>query len=194
MISAATRVLRLAFVSNTATKPTLADDPLIDFVAYARDSVLTGTLRLDANRLTDLLNGSDELDLVEVLRFGLDGSIVEADRAVVKCADLIAVKAGLPRGSKTLRHPTRQSAVAAGGGPYLMHGYIHGRPGADPMIHLGRRPPMVPLTDATIAYQTARGWKRDDASTLIINRDAADWLRPAREDEGTHLGRRSGAA
>jgi hypothetical protein len=75
-----------------------------------------------------------------------------------------------------------------------MHGYMHGRPGADPMIHLGRRPPMIPLTDATIAYETAHGFQREDASTLIINRDVADWIRPAREDELARLGRTWGAA
>jgi hypothetical protein len=42
---------------------------------------------------------------------------------------------------------------------------------------------MIPLTDATIAYDTAEGWRHEAASTLIVNRDTADWIRLAKEDE-----------
>lgn len=84
--------------------------------------------------------------------------------------------------------------MAAGAGPFYIHGYLHGRPGTDPLVHLGRRPVMVPLTDATIGYKTPRGWQRDVASTLILNRDAAAWLRAAKEDELARFARLSGAA
>jgi hypothetical protein len=151
-------------------------------------------LRLDADRLTDLLNGSDELDLLDVVCLGLDGGIAQADRVLVPRAELIAVKAGNPRGRSSLRHPTRQVAVVAAAGRYVMHGYVHGRPGADPMIHLGRRPAMIPLTDATIAYATPDGWRHDAATTLIVNRDTADWMRLAKEDELMRLSRQWGAA
>jgi hypothetical protein len=75
-----------------------------------------------------------------------------------------------------------------------MHGYVHGRPGADPMLHIGRRPPMIPLTDAMIAYDTLDGWRHDEASTLIVNRDTADYIRLGREDERARLARQWGAA
>lgn len=194
MLSAATRVLRLTFERTSPAAEVPADGALIEFVGYALDCLLTGSLRLEADRLSDLLNKTDEIDLVEVVCHGLEGNVVQADHVVVTRADLVAVAAGDPRGRSSLRQHTRQVAVAAGAGPYVMHGYIHGRPGADPMLHLGRRPPMVPLTDATIAYETADGWRRDDASTLIVNRDTADWFRLAREDELAHLGRQPGAA
>jgi hypothetical protein len=182
MFRAATRILRLGFETTTTPPgPTGDEQALTDFVAYASDSIVTGLVRLDAHRLTDLLNDTDELELVEVLSLGLDGGVAEADRVVVERTELIAVKAGNPRGSATLRHHTRQVAVTAGAGRYLMHGYIHGRPGADPMLHISRRPPMVPLTDATIVYETGHGRQVDHASTLIINRDVADWIRPARD-------------
>jgi hypothetical protein len=180
MLTAATRVLRLAFVPATTAQADPTPEPLLDFVAYARDCILAGSLILSADRLTDLLNASDELDLLDVLCLGLDGTVVERERVAVMRTDLLAVKAGDPRGNPALRHRTRQVPIVAGASGYLIHGYIHGRPGADPMIHLGRRPSMVPLTDATISYNTARGHRRDDASTLIVNRDLADWIRPAK--------------
>lgn len=194
MFSAATRVLRLSFAPKGPATEAPDDPRLIDFVAFAHESLLAGRLELDADRLTDLLNDSDELELVDVLCMGLDGGIVEADRVVVPRAELVAVKAGDPRGRPSLRRATRQMEVTAGAGPYWMHGYVHGRPGADPMIHLGRRDPMIPLTDAVIGYESAHGWRRDVASTLIVNRDVADWMRPARDDDLARLGRASGAA
>lgn len=194
MFNAATRVLRLRFVAPSAPAQDLEADRVIEFVAYSHEAVLSGLLRLDADRLTDMLNASDELDLVDVVCLGLDGGIAEADRVVVPRAELVAVKAGDPRGRPSLRRPTRQVAVAAGAGRYIMHGYVHGRPGADPMMHIGRRPPMIPLTDATIAYETPEGWRNDEAATLIVNRDSADWMRLAKEDELARLSRQWGAA
>jgi hypothetical protein len=193
MLSVATRVLRLAFVA-APPKAVPEGDPVIEFVAYAPECALVGSLRLTADRLTDLLNATDELELVDILCLGFDGVTVEAERQLVKCSDLIAVKAGDPRGSPALRRPTRQVAVSIGAGPYVMHGYIHGRPGGDPMVDFARRPSMVPLTDATIGYKTEHGWQRDDASTLIVNRDSADWMRLATDNDLAYLARRTGAA
>jgi hypothetical protein len=72
--------------------------------------------------------------------------------------------------------------------------YDDGRPGANPTFDFARRPRMVPLTDATLGYETAGGWQRDDASTLIVNRDAADWMRFATDNDLAYLARRTGAA
>jgi hypothetical protein len=194
VLSTATRVLRLTFAPALPSAPAPDDGLIIDFVAYARECMLAGRLRLDVDRLTDLLNTTDELELVDVIALGFDGGIVESDRVVIPTTELIAVKAGNPRGRPSLRVRTRQAAVAAGAGPYVMHGYVHGRPGADPMIHIGRRAPMIPLTDAMIAFETPDGQRHDEASTLIVNRDAADWIRLAREDELPRLIREPGAA
>jgi hypothetical protein len=194
MRTVATRVLRLALVPKRSATQAPAEDLLIEFVAYARESQLSGLVHLTADRLTDLLNATDELELLDVLCLGLAGGVAEADRVVVARDELVAVKAGEPRGRPSLRRPTRQVAVGVASGPYAMHGYMHGRPGADPMIRLGRRPPTVPLTDAVIAYEAHDGWRREDASTLIVNRDTADSIRPAREDEVGRLGRQWGAA
>ena len=171
-----------------------ADDRLIDFVAYGHETLLAGSIHLDADRLTDLLNGSDELELLDVVCLTPDGSLVDTERAVIARTELVAVKAGDPRGRPVLRRRTRQSAVAAGAGRYVIHGYVHTRPGADAMVDVGRRPPMIPLTDATIVYEMADSRRRDHASTLILNRDVADWMRPALPDELARLFSARGAA
>jgi hypothetical protein len=189
LLAAATRVLRLTFVRERPASDAPGAAPIIDFIAFGHECLVAGRLRLDADRLTDLLNGTDELELVDVVGLGLDGGVLDANRVLVPRRELVAVKAGDPRGRASLRRTTRQVAVTAAAGRYVMHGYIHGRPGADPMIHLGRRPPMIPLTDATIAYETSQGWRVEDASTLIVNRDVAEYFRLAKEDELARLTR-----
>jgi hypothetical protein len=194
LLTAATRVLRLRFVSDDVRTTHDTTVPTIDFVAYGHETVFAGTIRLDADRLTDLLNATDELELVDVVCIGRDGRVVEAERAVIPRAEVIAVKAGEPRGRSSLRRRARQTAVGAAAAGYKMHGYLHTRPGADPLLDLGRRPPMVPLTDATIVYEAHDGWRRERATTLILNRDTADTVRLARPDELDRLLAHRGAA
>src|SRR3954452_17211063 len=124
LMTAATRVLRLTFEPSASSRDSHQSVPLIDFVAYGHEAMLAGRLPLDADRLTDLLNASDEVELVDVVSLGVEGDVVETDLAVVRRRELVAVKAGDPRGRPSLRKPTRQSAVLAGAGRYVMHGYI----------------------------------------------------------------------
>ena len=161
----------------------MPDQPApIEFVAYAADCLLAGLLRLDAGRLSDLLNETDEVELMDAVFHGLaDGRVFDVDTVALARADLIAVKAGGPRGSVARRRPTRQHPIAIGAGPYAIHGHVHARPGADPLLDFGRRPTMLPLTDAVIRYEASNGWRSDRAATLIVNRDAVDWIRPASE-------------
>jgi hypothetical protein len=194
LLTVATRVLRLRFVPEDASPGPRNDVPTIDFVAYGHETVFAGSIRLEADRLTDLLNATDELELIDAVGMARDGSVVEVERALVPRAEIVAVKAGEPRGRPSLRRRTRQTAVGAVAAGYTMHGYLHTRPGADPMIDLGRRPPMVPLTDATIVYEAHDGWRRDRASTLILNRDTAEAVRLARPDELERLLTQRGAA
>ena len=190
MVGIATRVLRLAFAHAVADEVE-PEDRRLDFAAYAAGSLLAGRIRLDADRLTDLLNATDEIELLDVICITLEGRVVETERATIRRSELLAVKAGEPRGSRAHRHRTRQTAVSVATGPYMITGYLHTRPGADPMTDVGRRPPMIPLTDASISYQVHSEWRREDASTVIVNRDVADWIRPARERD--IIGRRGAA-
>jgi hypothetical protein len=181
MLGAATRVLRLSFSRPEVNE---ADDvPRLEFVAYAADRLLVGSIQLEADRLTDLLNACDELELVDITWLGLHGQIGETSSATITRSELLVVKAGLPRGNPARRHRTRQAPVVTAIGPYLVYGYLHSRPGSDPLVDLGRRAPMVPLTDASICYERNGKLHREDASTFIVNRDRADSIRRARESE-----------
>jgi hypothetical protein len=188
-VQAVTRILRLAFdrrVRDVPGAPSVAElaseARSIEFVAYTDDWSLSGLIALDAARLTDLLNDADEVDLVDVVVQSLaTGEVEEAARLLLPRRELVAVKAQLPRGNPAGRRPTRKHAIAFGAGRYLLHGHVHARPGADPLIDAARRAPIIPLTDATVRFSFANAWRCDAADVLLVNRDRTDWFRLAPE-------------
>ncbi len=189
MLGAVARILRLVFDPRPASsdgEPSSKDEtpPEVEFVAYTDDCALVGRIRLDAERLTDLLNGADEVELIDIGVLSLrTGQLGGAERITLPRAELFAVMAQPPRGNPARRRPTRQHPVAFGAGRYLLHGHVHTRPGADPLVDLGRRASMIPLTDATVRYSFEREWHCDETGVLVVNRDRADWARPASDGE-----------
>ena len=69
-------------------------------------------------------------------------------------------------------------------GPYLVLGRIHLLPGQDPMQNVLQRDPMIPLTDATIAYTVAGTVVARDITTIIVNRHLVEWI-TATDDEAS---------
>jgi hypothetical protein len=191
VLAAVARVLRLVFSPPEPTRDQAPaeglDEPTpreVEFVAYTDDCALVGRIRLNAERLTDLLNGADEVELVDIGVLSLrTGQLGGAERITLPRAELFAVMAQPPRGNPARRRRTREHPVAFGSGRYLLHGHVHTRPGADPLVDLGRRPPMIPLTDATIRYAFEREWHCDQTGVLVVNRDRADWARAASDLE-----------
>jgi len=62
-------------------------------------------------------------------------------------------------------------------GPYTALGLLHSAPGQMPLPGLTQRGPMVPLSDATLAFHSRGALVMRDVGTLIINRDVLDWVR-----------------
>jgi hypothetical protein len=180
----ATRVLRLAFSrpqeEEEEPAPSAPERAPVEFGGFSEDCVFSGYLDLDADRLSDLLNECDEVDLVNVAVQRLDnGEVLAQERLTVMRSELIAVRAGEPRGNPNRRRLTRQTPVVGLAGPYTFEGFLHSRRGADPGIDLGRRGPMVPLTDATIRFTMGSERLIQEVATLIVNRDVLSALRPA---------------
>jgi hypothetical protein len=202
MIQRMGRRLRLALdganetVEDVATLlPTLADadaanaavvapGPLVDFVAYADDCTLSGQIRLGTERLADLLNGKDEWQLLNVMAESFDGvELVESTEVMILRHDIIVVHATGPRGSNEQRHRTNLHPVVVSAGKLRIRGYLHARPGLDPVgvIHRGR--PMVPLTDASIEYVHHAMLERRKVGTVLVNRDRIDVIDRAADHE-----------
>ena len=162
----------------------VTDVPLIRFAAYVANQRVFGWVRLDADRLTDLLNAHDELHLLEVglesLPNGWPGTV---DEVVIHRRDLVAVHATGPRGVAASWQANQSHPVAIQSGPYLIGGYLHVPPGMDPIESARSRPPLVPLTDALIEFWAHGRREHQSIGTIIVNRDKADWIRVVTHDD-----------
>ena len=157
--------------------------PLVDFVAYAEDCTLSGRIRLQADRLTDMLNDHEELQLVDVMVQSLvDRGAVEVREVVVPRDDLLLVHGTPPRGDLKRRTRTRQTYVVIEAGPYVVRGYLHSTPFLDAVAALQRRGPMIPLTDAVVDFRIEDEWHRQRVGTVLVNRLSID-----RVDETSEL-------
>jgi hypothetical protein len=156
----------------------------VEFAAYAEDCRLFGFYRLHHDRLSDALNDASDYELVDVMvvRLG-DGVGSQAKQFVVSRDELLAVRAAGPRGDPARRARRRPSPVTIQTGPYRIHGYIHGTPGADPLQDIRRRRPMVPLTESWIEYESLGAMHRARTGTIIVNRFLMDSIRIAHDDE-----------
>ena len=158
--------------------------PLVRFDAYGRHHRLFGWVALRADRLTDLLNGHEELLLTDVEIEDLeDGVTRSVDEILIRRGDLIAVHASGPRGDEIRRRPMRTHPIALRSGDYLIGGYLHATPGSDPVASLAERPPMVPLTDAWIEYWSGGERARQSSGTIIVNREQVDRIRLVTDEE-----------
>jgi hypothetical protein len=162
----------------------VADVPLVRFEAYADECRVFGWLRLRAERLTDLLNGLEELRLMHAeVESLVDGQTQAVDDVLVQRHQLVAVHASGPRGDESQRRRTRTHAVAVQAGNYLIGGYVHTLPGVDALASVRERPPMIPLTDAWVEYWSGGQRKRHWVGTILVNRDQADWIRLVSADD-----------
>ena len=148
--------------------------PLVGFEAFVYAQRVFGWVRLEADRLTDLLNAHDLIHLenvhVEDLR---DGTTVSADETFLPRSELIAVVASGPRGDPTRRRATHPHAVDIESGEYHISGCVHSPPGVDPGVRLRNGGPMIPLTGARLEYRSGSETRRSALETIIVNRELA---------------------
>jgi hypothetical protein len=153
----------------------------IDFTGFAGDCIITGRYVLGPKRLTDELNAVPAITLEDVRLDGLDGQRVAVPTFTIERAELCAVVGRGPRGPRALRIATDKRRLHVQIGPYVVLGRYHGPLGATSLRDFAERDPMVPLTDATIAYVVGGVLEVVDAPTLIINRGLATWYRETEE-------------
>lgn len=151
---------------------------LVAFRGYGVDFIVTGRVELTADRLTDLVNESETIELRDVVLEGLyDLARVHVPDYAIRRDELLAVKAAGPRGARVWRVPTTRHRVQAQLGPYNVLGRLHTPPGGSVAHRLSSSGPMLPLTDATIAYVIGGILEVRDAATILINRELASWVR-----------------
>ena len=164
-------------------QPDVPSVPKVEFVAYTDDRRLFGQIALAEGRLTDMLNATEELELVDIAVEALaSGEVVEAKSLVVARDDILAVHATGPRGDPGLRTSSRAHPIVVKSGPYRIEGDLHVLPTSDPFVAMRRRPPMVPLTNGVIEYEVAGEPVTRKVDTLIVNHAAMDWAVPAHDE------------
>lgn len=158
----------------------LPEVPELEFVAYAEDGRLSGRIRMDGTRLSDMLNNHDEYLLEGVLAERIhDAGTMVVREILVKREELLLVHAAGPRGDQELRIRTIPRGMTLEIGPYRVTGNIHTSAGIDPLLSFRHRRAMVPLTDASIEYRGVDGPVREEVDTIIVNRNLVDWVRVA---------------
>ena len=171
------RRLRVAFSRPLAAEAGSDTPDEVAFVAYGVDCILSGRTVLEADRLSDMLNAHDEYALAGVTVERLDdGMPLQVDEVVVARDELYLVHASGPRGDAARRRHTLPKHVAMKIGPYEVQGFLHGLPGADPVVSIRRRKQMIPLTGARIEYVVNGELREDQLDTVILNRDLIEWI------------------
>lgn len=164
-----------------------ARHPEIVLAAYAADCCVHGRLRLTADRLSDMLNRSDELVVTDARILSYVGAPdLAVDRIGLYRDDLYAVLLSGPRGSHGRWRQTEAVALGIKAGPYLVRGHVHVTPGGDGVVEFGRGREMVALTDGWIARTDgARGEEafKIRVEALLVNRRLVDWVLPAEADD-----------
>jgi hypothetical protein len=159
--------------------PTVAPEPpVVEFVAFAEDCRIVGRVDLTTERLSDLLNGEDTLVLRDVRVDGLvDRAVHELGELIVGRDEIYGVVASGPDGHPARRLRTQTTHVEVELGPYHVEGDLHGTPASNPLRTVLRRAAWVPLTDATIAYQSGGAPASESIDTLLLNRAMATSFR-----------------
>jgi hypothetical protein len=140
-----------------------ADLPEIDFVAYSTSERLSGRVRLDSARLTDMLNVHREFVLVDALAERLpEGGSMVVPEILVGRHELALVRVGGPRGDRSLRIPTTTHQLVLRSGRYLVTGG-HSSPGEI------RWPSSVQSAVPTHL--------EEPGGTIVVNRELVDWVR-----------------
>jgi hypothetical protein len=160
----------------------------IDFRAYADDYTVGGATVLQGDRLSDFLDGVDELELEHVIVRALeDGREHDLPTAMIQREELCIVAATGPRGRADRRLRTRAYPMRAEIGPYAVAGYFHALPTTDPFAVVRHRR-IVALRPVRLAFDVAGDRIEETHDTLLLMRDKIDALEPA-SDEAVGLSR-----
>jgi hypothetical protein len=151
----------------------------VEFTAFAYDSTFSGSMALEADRLSDLIADEGEFHIRDVVVTALDdGRTLGAPAARISRADFAAITTTGPRGNASRRIPTRQHLIRTRFGPYQVDGYVH-TPRTAHILSGPIRRRVVPLTSATIRYRSGSAEVEQTVDVLLLNGDLVGWVEPA---------------
>lgn len=156
---------------------------LVPFIGYALGRRYIGYVECEREQLADLLNRAESIAVREAFVESFeDDTLVNLGDGEVERSTLYAVETSSGRADGTRRIHAVRHRLQLQLGPYSALGLLHSLPGEMPLPYLHSNGPMIPLSDATIAFAGRGGLQLRDVGTLIVNREKVDWVR-ATEDE-----------
>jgi hypothetical protein len=146
--------------------------PVIEFEAYTSNGRIRGDFSLSADRLTDELNRQPTIVLIDAIEEPFDApEPTQSSVLIVARDDLFVVRATGPVGSPARRYRTTPYEVSVRVGPYHLEGLIHAGPGAHPTLGIYHRRPMIPITEASLAYEVHGRSLMLASGAFIVHRD-----------------------
>jgi hypothetical protein len=162
----------------------------IEFIGFTADSRIVGTIPLTDDRLSDMLNSVGRIVVRNASIEDIDLGPQEDGQAIVPTTELLIVVGTGRRGVDARRRRMQTRYVQIGLGRYTVSGDIH--VGNDAYAaslegHLEAllvgRDMLVPLTDAVVRYNRGGEKVSEEWDTILINRIAAQWIKPLDEDD-----------
>jgi hypothetical protein len=167
-----TLVRRGGVAISTPASPAVTEGSTVDIVAFAADCAVAAQVRLDQERLSDLLNRGERYHLTSPLVRSLDdGRIVELEELDLFRDELLVVQMSGSRGNRQRRVRATVCRVELQVGPYRVSGDLHIRPGTDPLASFSHRQDGLPVEERFEAVAVNRlwvDWIRSDASSRVF--------------------------
>jgi hypothetical protein len=156
----------------------------VDLIAFTADRRISGTIPLADDRLSDVLNSVPRIVLRNATVQDLVAdSVPRTVDVTLAVGAIVAVVATGRRGNEMRRHRTDLRLARVGVVRFVVTGSLHVPAGSidplasnDPAVVLAGRDVLVPLTDATIAYDLGREQVKETHATILINRAHATWI------------------
>jgi hypothetical protein len=162
----------------------------IEFIGFTADSRIVGTIPLTDDRLSDMLNSVGRIVVRNASVEDIDLGPQEDGETIVPTAELLIVVATGRRGMDARRRRTQTRYVQLGLGRYTVSGDIHVSNDAHAASLDGHleallvgRDMLIPLTDAVVRYNSGGEKISEEWDTVLINRIAAQWIKPLDEDD-----------
>jgi hypothetical protein len=156
----------------------------VEFIAFTADRRITGTIPLADDRLSDMLNsvprvvirGATVLDLVA-------DAVPRTVDVTLAVGSIVAVVVSGRRGNDARRRKMDVRLARVGIVRFVVTGSLHVPTDSidplasnDPAVVLAGRDVLVPLTDASIAYDVGGSATTEHHETILINRGLATWI------------------
>ena len=155
----------------------------VELIAFTADRRIRGAIPLADDRLSDMLNSVPRIVIrgAEVKDIVFGGPVTIAD-VTLAVGSIVAVLSSGRRGLETLRRRTDLHRARIGLDRYIVTGSLHlpdgeaAPPSREPQVVLAGRDVLVPITEATIAYDCRGEIITEQFETILINRTQAAWV------------------